>query len=207
LIVDNDRGQSPVGANDRGWFALVCYLDNSQQAIIDALRGSIPGRHLPPVHITILPPRPLPFEVNEACALVEQNVRGVPAFEAELSEVRCFPETDFLYVDIDVGSARLSELHDRLNVGALSHAETYDYRPHLTLGGPVPHEQLSEVQRNVARAWRESNCPRRVRVHELVCLWLAPAAHVREWTRVHSCHLEQAAVRQTAAGVPSTNQR
>jgi 2'-5' RNA ligase len=187
-------------AKNQGCFAVVCYVPDPQKSIIEALRHSIPGKPLSPVHITVLPPRPLPFDVDQANARVGQVVRSATTFEVELSEVLCFPETDFLYLDIDTGSLQIRELHRELNTTELYCAEAYEFRPHITLGGPVPRDLLSETQQRVAEEWRNSSCPRRLRVEELVCLWLAPGSESREWSRAGSFSLQREASRQTAAG-------
>src|SRR5579884_2470094 len=99
-----------------------------------------------------------------------------------LSELRRFPETDFLYLDIDHGSTQIRELHARLSSGELKHPELFDFRPHLTLAGPIPRDRLAEVEYHAARQWREAKLSRRVPVDELVCLWQAPGNGHRDWT-------------------------
>jgi 2'-5' RNA ligase len=191
------NGATPAGAEDWGCFALVCYVPDPLKSAIERLRESIPGRQLPPVHITVLPPRPLPLPVEEACSLVEAAACDFAAFEAELSELRRFPETDFLYLDIDRGSSHIRELHGRLSSGELRHPELFDFRPHLTLAGPVPHDRVAEVEREAARQWGETNLSRSVPVEELVCLWRAPGNGHREWVRVNAFSLKAADTHQT----------
>jgi 2'-5' RNA ligase len=186
----------------QGWFALVCYVSDPLKSQIEALRRSIPGRELPPVHITVLPPRPLSSGVENACALVEKAARQFAPFEAQLSELRSFPETNFLYLEIDAGAAKLRELHSKLNTGDLHHVEIHEYRPHLTLGGPVPQDDLRQAERAAAEEWSKISVGRFVRVEELVCLWVV-SSRDGEWTRVASYSLTGPAVRQTAAGYES----
>ncbi len=172
-----------------GWFALVCYVPDPQRSFLDSLRQSIPGKPLPPVHVTVLPPRPLRSPSNEAYSQVGNVVRGFSAFEAELSEVRHFLQTDFLYLDIAEGSSTLCEVHRKLDVGPLEYSETYDFRPHLTLGGPIPVDSLPAVQQRISAEWQKSDCPRRVLIEELVCLWMAPNASDKHWERYGSFSL------------------
>jgi 2'-5' RNA ligase len=171
-----------------GWFALVSYIQDPQKSFLESLRQSIPGKPLAPVHITVLPPRPLGLPVEEVCQRVEDVTGGLSAFEAELSEVRHFSETDFLYLDIAEGYAELCNVHTRLNAGELRHPEVYEYRPHLTLGGPVPPEALQTAQKRTETEWKSSACPRRVKIEELVCLWMS-AEGEHEWERCASFRL------------------
>jgi 2'-5' RNA ligase len=197
LIPFNEDGTSVVTAEgNRGCFALVCYVADPLKSAIEVLRQAIPGKQLPPVHVTVLPPRPLLSDAESACALVRKATQKFAPFEAELSEVRCFPETNFLYLDIAAGSSRLRELHASLNSGELEHTEPHEYRPHLTLGGPVPAELLAKAEGDAAEQWSKMR-ERRVRVEQLSCLWL-PEQGSREWTRVASYSLTEPAVRQTA---------
>ncbi len=181
-----------------GWFALVCYVPDPQRSLVDVLRASIPGKSLAPAHVTVLPPRPLKFPPGDACLQVESVARDFFAFEAQLSEVRHFSETDFLYLDIAEGSSTLCEVHRRLDVGLLKYPETYGFRPHLTLGGPVPAGSLPAVQQRISQEWQNSDCPRRVLIEELVCLWIAPDDSDKHWERYASFHLKAMASRQSA---------
>ena len=173
-----------------GWLTLVSYIQDPQKTFLDSLRRSIPGRELPPVHITVLPPRALPFSVEDACIRVEAITRETVAFEAELSVVRFFSQTDFLYLDIAEGNNRICELHEKLNAGDLGDREMHEFRPHLTLGGPIPRNRLQDAQQLISNEWRESVCPRRVFIEELVCLWLDPTRENKEWMKYRSFSLK-----------------
>ncbi len=174
-----------------GSFALVSYIPEPYRKLLDSLRPCIPGRQLPPLHITVLPPlhitvlppRPLRLAIELACSEVADAAAGVSPFEAELSGFGHFAETDYLHLDIAEGSDRLSQLHERLNTGPLKHIEAHEFRPHLTLGGPIPQVELTAAHQRTAHRWRTSSFPRRVLIEELVCLWLAPNADNHEWIR------------------------
>ena len=152
---------------------------------------SIPGRKSAPVHITILPPRPLRFSIDRACNLVAELVRRLTPFVAELSEVRCFSETDFIYLDIAEGSGTLREIHQNLNSGELRYNELYEFRPHLTLGGPILQSSLHAERQRIETEWNSSACPRRILIEELVCLWMDPENARTEWTRYRSFFLRR----------------
>jgi 2'-5' RNA ligase len=172
-----------------GWFALVCNIQEPQKQFLDSLRHSIPGRNMAPAHITILPPRPLRFPIDRACTLVADLAHRLPAFAAELSDVRCFSETDFIYLDIAEGSGILRDIHQNLNSGELNYNELYEFRPHLTLGGPVIQSSLQGERQRIEREWKSSECPRRILIEELVCLWMDPENACTEWTRYRSFFL------------------
>ncbi len=172
-----------------GWFALVCYIQEPQKHFLDSLRRSIPGGSTAPVHITVLPPRPLRFSVDRACTLVADLARRLSAFVAELSDVRCFSETDFLYLDIAEGNGTLREIHQNLNSGELKYNELYEFRPHLTLGGPLVKPFLQTERQRIEREWKSSACPRHILIEELVCLWMDPESDCTEWTRYRSLFL------------------
>jgi 2'-5' RNA ligase len=191
LIISKHIPRHPGAFEPRacGWFALVCYIQEPQKQFLDSLRHSIPGRNAAPVHITILPPRPLRFSIDHACALVADLAGRLPAFAAELSDVRCFSETDFIYLDIAEGSGMLREIHQNLNSGELKYNELYEFRPHLTLGGPVMESSLSGERQRIEKEWNSSNCPRRILIEELVCLWMNPESACTEWIRYRSVFL------------------
>ncbi len=172
-----------------GWFALVCYIQEPQKRFLDSLLRSIPGRNTAPAHITVLPPRPLRFSVDRACSLVADLARRLSAFVAELADVRCFSETDFLYLDIAEGNGKLREIHQSLNSGELKYNELYEFRPHLTLGGPLVKPLLNAERLRIEREWKSSACPRRIIIDELVCLWMDPESAGTEWTRYRSVFL------------------
>ena len=195
------------GSGRWGWFALVAYIPDPQKSLLDSLRTSIPGELLPPVHITLLPPRPLPFSIEHACSRAEGITSGTPAFEAELSEVRSFSETDFLYLDIAKGRDSIYEIHGKLNAGDLHYSELHEFRPHLTLGGPVPQSRLHAAREAVANEWHKLPCSRSVLVDEVVCLWLDPAKDGREWIKHRSFSLQSPARAPIAMAAEATTQR
>ncbi len=180
----------PARSSNWGGFALVAYVPDPLQSLLNSLRASIPGIPLPPVHITVLPPRPLALPIEQACKRVEDITSDTPAFEAELSEVRYFAQSDFLYLDIAEGGNKIYDIHAKLNAGDLSHPEVYEFRPHLTLGGPVPQNLTQATQETTTSRWQELQCPRRILVDCLVCLWLDPARSDREWLKFHSFPLK-----------------
>src|SRR5690349_20174776 len=146
---------------DWGCFALVSYIPDPLGSFLHELRRSLPGEHNPQPHITILPPRPLKLPVDAASQKAQNILLRFAAFEVELSTLRSFPETNVLYLDIAKGNGALHDLHGALNADVLEHEEKFEFRPHLTLGGPVESAHLPWVRRQAETAWYSSDHPRR----------------------------------------------
>ncbi|MBV9759151.1 MAG: 2'-5' RNA ligase family protein [Acidobacteriaceae bacterium] len=177
------------GAAERGQFALVSYIPEPLSSFFNRLRRGLPGDGNPQAHVTILPPRPLRAPVERASEQAQKILASFPAFEIELSTVQRFPETNFLYLDIAHGNSRVHDLHDALNDGELAFAEEFEFRPHLTLGGPIPEKELASLQGQTEAAWLSAEHARRFVVDEVVFLWLNPAEEDGEWRRVWSYNL------------------
>ncbi len=187
-----------------GSFALVSYIPDPLGSFLHGLRQTLPGEDNPQPHITILPPRPLKLPAEAASQQAQKILLQVPAFEVELSKVRSFPGTNMLYLDVGEGNNALHELHAALNAGDLDHREKFDFRPHLTLGGPVSSQDLQPVRQRMESAWYASDCPRRFTLDEVTFLWLNPHIAQGEWQRLWSHKLstkETIHTRAAGAGV------
>lgn len=169
-----------------GSLALVSYIPDPLGAFLHDLQRQLPGEHNPQPHVTILPPRPLRAGIETVTRNAQDVLRRFPSFDVELSQVRCFPETSILYLDVSEGQDFLYALHRALNTGELAHAERFEFLPHLTLGGPVPGNSLTDVGQQAESVWRSATCPVRFHVSEVVCLWLPPGAAWGNWERVWS---------------------
>lgn len=188
-----------------GFLALVSYIPDPLRSFLSGLRRNLPGTDNPEPHITVLPRRLLRLENSRdpipAVESVSREARWIvsqfPAFEVELSAVRHFVGTNVLYLDVADGNDRLHELHDALNTGALAHPEEFEFRPHLTLSGPVSDENLRSAQERAEQAWAAASCSRRFTVQEIVCLWLSSNGAQAEWRRAWS---EPLAAKTTARG-------
>jgi 2'-5' RNA ligase len=167
-----------------GHFALVSYVPDPLASFLYRLRGSLPGAGNPQAHITILPPRPLRLPVDTAAKQVRNTLRNFPAFAVQLTRVSRFVETNFLYLEIGEGSGTLHSMHNALNGGELAHEEPFDFRPHLTLGGPVPVERLEEAHGRAEDLWRRAGCSPRFTLEEVVFLWLSPNSTQHDWERL-----------------------
>lgn len=178
-----------IPATPWGQFALVSYVPDPLASFIHRLRGSLPGIGNPQAHITILPPRPLRHSVDAAAEQVRNALGKFPPFAVQLTRVSRFAETNFLYLEIGEGSGILHSMHDALNGGELAHEETFDFRPHLTLGGPVPAERLEEALGRAEDLWRSAGSPSRFTLEDVVFLWLPPNSILHDWERLWTHHL------------------
>jgi 2'-5' RNA ligase len=167
-----------------GRFALVSYVPDPLASFLHRLRGSLPGAGNPQAHITILPPRPLRLPVDTAAKQVRNTLRNFPPFPVQLTRVSRFVETNFLYLEIGEGSGTLHSMHDALNGGELAHEEAFEFRPHLTLGGPIPVERLEEAHDRAEDLWLRAGCPPRFTLEEVVFLWLPPNSTQHDWERL-----------------------
>jgi 2'-5' RNA ligase len=189
-----------------GSFALVSYIPDPLGSFLHGLRQALPGDDNPQPHITILPPRPLKLAVDAASQQAQNILLQFPAFEVELSRVRSFPETNVFYLEVGKGNGLLHDLHDALNAGDLDYTEEFDFRPHLTLSGPVNSAQLPWVRGQAEIAWYSSDHPRQFILDEIVFLWLSPETSDGQWHRVWSHSLsggEDTNVRAATAAVRS----
>lgn len=189
-----------------GYCALVSYIPEPLGSFFDGLRRALPGETNPQAHITLLPPRPLRLPVEIASEQALGVIAKFPPFEVEFSTVRSFPHTNFLYLDIGDGKSLVNDLHDALNTGDLIHAEEFEFRPHLTLGGPVPQIDLASSQDEAEIAWLSAGHPRRFTLDEIVFLWLSPDHLEGEWHRLWSHNLRTSCTARTkAASAAFTN--
>ena len=194
-------------ASQWGQFALVSYIPEPLGSFFYELRGTLPGDSNPQAHVTILPPRPLRLPVDSASEQTLKVLSNFPAFDLELSSVQRFPETNFLYLDIADGNSLVHDLHDALNTGELACTEEFEFRPHLTLGGPIPETDLNAVQHQAQVAWLAAGHSRRFTLDEIVFLWLNPMNAQGDWHRLWSYNLRTKGTAMTKAATAAFTNR
>lgn len=193
------------GAPRWGFFALVSYIPEPLSSFLQGLREILPNNDSSEAHITLLPPRPLRLPIETVSKQARSILRQFPPFDVELSTVRRFAETKFLYLDLGEGNSLIHDLHDALNRGDLSDPEEFEFHPHLTLGGPVSPGTLDLAQEQAEVTWSGEHCAPRFTIQEVVCLWLSPNSAQGEWRRVWSQKLSPNAARTSAATATVTN--
>lgn len=190
-----------------GSFALVSYIPDPLGSFLNDLRHSLTGEEAPHAHVTILPRRPLTIPVEQASSQVLKLLAGFRSFPVELSSVRCFRQTNVLYVDVSEGSARLHALHDALSMGDLAYDEDFEFRPHLTLSCPGSAGDTQALRKFAKGVWDSAGVNRRFLLDEIVCLWLAPDAGQNEWHRLWTHNLKtRKTINKAPATLAATNQ-
>jgi 2'-5' RNA ligase len=182
-----------------GFFALVSYIPDPLRSFLEEVRETLPGNDSSQTHITLLPPRALKVPVEVASKLVRSILSQFPAFEVELSKVQRFAETSFLYLDLTEGNSFVHALHAALNTGDLADLEEFEFRPHLTLGGPVSPTKLDFAQHQAETTWDSARCSPRFTIKEIVFLWLSPESAHGEWRRLWTQTLATSQPRSSAA--------
>lgn len=151
-------------------FALVAYVPDPLASFLYEMRQNFTGLPCPQPHITILPPRPLRVPSEDACHSVRETIQSRPEFEVRLSRVCCFTNTNTIYLDIADGTAAIHALHDALNRGVLNHQEEFDFRPHLTIAGPIPPLHLTTILHQAEKEWHARPHPDSFVLSEIACL-------------------------------------
>jgi 2'-5' RNA ligase len=193
------------GAPRWGFFALVSYIPEPLGSFLQGLRDILPNNDSSEAHITLLPPRALKLPVETVSRQARTVLRQFPPFDVELSKVRRFSETKFLYLDLGEGSSLIHDLHDALNKGDLADSEEFEFRPHLTLGGPVSPGALDSAQQQAEITWGGEHCAPRFTIQEVVFLWLSPDSAQGEWRRLWTQRLSPHAARTSAATAAVTS--
>jgi 2'-5' RNA ligase len=175
-----------------GSFALVAYIPDPLGAFLQSLRRDLSGQENPQAHITVLPPRPLKASVETASREAKLVLGRFEPFPVGLQSVRVFSETHILYLDIGEGNKALHQLHDALNNGVLSHAENFQFLPHLTVSATIPFDRLADSKAAASRAWKDYLGEKRFEVGEVAALWQPPHGSPEDWHRLWEQRLSDA---------------
>jgi 2'-5' RNA ligase len=136
-------------------FALVAYLPEPLVGFVDRLRQEIePGCHLR-AHLTFLPPRPASATVEELGKQVADELKIHLPFRVHLGKIEVFPVTEVIHLSVVAGFNDVKRIHNALNCGYLTFAETFRYHPHVTLGQHLTSEQVESAKELAKRRWLE----------------------------------------------------
>jgi 2'-5' RNA ligase len=138
-------------------FALVAYLPAPLAGFLDSLRGELVHECRAKAHVTVLPPRPLSYGVDEAWKSLESGLQDFQPFLVELGAVEIFPLTQVVYLSVKQGRQELLELHARLNHGQLAFQEPFEYHPHVTLAQDMDPADVAGVFEKASARWKQ--CP------------------------------------------------
>lgn len=162
-------------------YALVAYLKNSTGEFVENLRRELhPDLPHMPAHLTILPPRTLQGSENQALQIIDHICSREQPFEVILGNVETFiPVTPTVYIRVESGGSRMSELHSRLNIEALAFCEEWPYVPHLTIVKMTAESPAQSACQLASHRWAEFQGSRRILLEKLTfvreeseCAWI-----------------------------------
>ncbi len=162
-------GPAHVHAEERlNIFALVIYIPGQLGQFLDDLRRELVPQYNPHAHVSVLPPRPLAVDWRIAAEQVRAQAGAWTPFEIELTNLRVFPVTDVLYLEVGAGADELCRMHSAMNCDALDFREPFPYHPHITLAQEVPHESVAGLIELTERRWNEYRGTRSFRAERAV---------------------------------------
>src|ERR1035438_8004113 len=104
-------------------FALVIYIPDPLGRFLDDLRKDlVPGCN-PHAHVSVLPPRPISVEYTVAAEQVHDCANSWTPFDITLGEIRIFPVTNVIYIELASGAEEMYRMHAVMNSGALAFNE------------------------------------------------------------------------------------
>ncbi len=141
-------------------FALVVYIPGDLGVFLDELRRELVPHYNPHAHVSVLPPRPLAVEWEEASNQARALIESWTPFEVHLTDIQVFPVTNVIYIEVGGGASELYRIHAAMNLTDLAFEEPFAYHPHVTLAQEIPHDGVTEVQDLAEQRWREYRGPR-----------------------------------------------
>ncbi len=136
-------------------YGLVAYIDGALGEFLYALRQELVPTCRLRSHVSLLPPRRLAGDEQGAKEWIGDLSKHQAPFSVGLGELRVFPVTNVIYVELVKGHEELAEMHDALNGGALAYAEPFPYHPHITLGQELTVEQFDAALALCQKRWAE----------------------------------------------------
>ena len=155
-------------------FALVVYIQDPLARFLDDLRKELVPVCLPHAHVTLLPPRPLTADLDQAIDRARAVLSEFPSFDIVAGEVEIFPITDVIYIGIRKGERELRDVHRALNTGPLAFNEPYPYHPHITLAQGLAPGQAKPLYELARKRWSEFQGSKLIRA-ERACFVQATA--------------------------------
>ena len=168
IFETNGTGGLVPGERSTNVFALVIYVPDSLATFLDDLRRELVPQCNPRAHVSVLPPRPLAVDWTLASAQVRSLMEVWSPFEIELTDIRTFPATDVIYLELGDGAAELRRLHDAMDSRFLAFQEPFAYHPHVTLAQEIPQSEVASLFEKASARWKEYDGPRRFRAERAV---------------------------------------
>lgn len=144
-------------------FALVIYIPDPLGRFLDDLRRElVPGCN-PHAHVSVLPPRPIAVDWQVAGEQVRACAESWAPYDIILGQVRIFPVTNVIYIELAEGAPEMFRIHDAMNSEALAFDEPFAYHPHITLAQEIPPTEVAAVDRRAHELWDAYTGPRHFR--------------------------------------------
>ena len=145
-------------------YALVAYVKSPLGEFVENLRRELhPDLPHLAAHLTLLPPRPLNGTESAALQTLERVCGQAEPFEVTMGEVGTFvPLTPTVYIRVEQAAARMRELHDQLNTGALAFHEEWPYIPHLTIVKMAAEQPAQQAFQRASSLWAGYTGTRRI---------------------------------------------
>ena len=154
--LDVMQGVEPINS-----YAVVFYAAGPLAKFLDDLRSELePGHPVLRSHVTVLPPRELSADPEEALSQLRRQSGEFNHFHAVLGGIRTFAGTNVVYLSVANGFDDLQRMHRRLNQNALEFAEPYPYHPHITLAQGLPPERVQGAFARARECWDAYQGPR-----------------------------------------------
>jgi len=150
-------------------YALVAYLKSPAGEFVENLRRELhPALPHLAAHVSILPPRLLKGTETSALRTLERICSAEEPFEVSLGAVETFiPVTPTVFIRIEAAAARMSTLHERLNIEELHFQEEWPYIPHLTIVKMSAEEQAQTAFEIARNRWQGYSGSRRILLEKL----------------------------------------
>jgi 2'-5' RNA ligase len=160
-------------------FALVSYIPDPLGHFLDDLRLRLVPDCKPHAHVTILPPRPLCGEAEQAASEIRRLADDFSPFTVKLGNIAKFPISDVIYIEVATGREELQKMYKAMNCGTSSFSEAFKYHPHITLAQKIPPEKVQELFETARNEWANYRHERSFRVETLsfvqntsICHWI-----------------------------------
>jgi 2'-5' RNA ligase len=141
-------------------FALVSYIADPLAGFLDDLRVDLTPDCNPHAHVTILPPRPLSYDVTGTIQKIADDIRGAAPFRIEVGEIEIFETSQVIYLGLTRGANELRKLYGVLNCGCLQYAEPFPYHPHITIAQNILLDESPGMVRIAKERWANYRGPR-----------------------------------------------
>jgi len=186
------QSMSPAcsGDDEPNCYALVTYVPEPLGSFLNRLRKELePNGNGPRAHVTLLPPRPVQGTGEEALRLIETLYSSLPIFTISIGDVRIFPVSNVVYLEIVSGREMLNVLHQFLNCNILTFKEAFPYHPHLTIAQNLTREESEVIAGKVQERWQSWQGERSFKVESVAFVRNTSG---NRWTDLGEFHLAPA---------------